>query len=108
MTIINTCYLLAWYFYTKLLSHLKTEIMNKGIRILVTVGACMAVGAALGMLFAPEEGVETRKKIIKRGRKLAGVVNDSIDEGKESLEEIKDVLSKQLNKVNRKLEEIKF
>jgi gas vesicle protein len=82
--------------------------MNKAVRLLTTIGACMAVGAALGLLFAPDEGVETRKKLMKRGRKLAGTVNDSIDEGKESLEEIKEVLSKQLTKVNRKLEEIKF
>lgn len=78
------------------------------MRVLVTVGACMAIGAAVGMLFAPDEGAETRKRLIKRGKKLAGTVNDSIDEGRESLEEIKDSLHKQLNKVNRKLEEIKF
>ncbi len=81
--------------------------MNKASKILLTVGVGMAVGAAIGILFAPDEGYETRRKIIKKGRKLAGVVNDSIDDGKESLSEIKDVLQKQLNKVSRKLEEIK-
>ena len=82
--------------------------MNTAVKLLVTVGAFLAVGAALGVLYAPEEGVETRKMLMKRGRKLAGVVSDSIDEGKDSLEEIKDVLQKQLNKVNRKIEEIKL
>lgn len=45
---------------------------------------------------------------MKKGKKLAGLVNDSIDEGRDSLEEIKGVLQKQLTKVNDRLEEIKF
>jgi len=81
--------------------------MNKTAKILAAIGAGVAVGAALGVLYAPEEGAETRKKIIRRSKKLVGTINDNIDEGKESLEEIKDVLQKQLQKVNRKLEEHK-
>lgn len=81
--------------------------MNKTAKVLMTIGASLAVGTAIGVLYAPEEGVETRRKIVKRSKKLIGTVNDSIDEGKESLEEIKDVLQKQLQKVNRKIEEHK-
>jgi len=44
---------------------------------------------------------------MKKSKKLVGVVNDSIDEGKESLEEIKEVLQKQISKVNRKIEEFR-
>ena len=77
--------------------------MNNTIKLLAAVGASIAIGAALGVLYAPEEGYETRKKIVKRSKKLAGMVGDSIDEGKESLEEIKDILQKQLNKVNDRL-----
>ncbi len=80
--------------------------MNNTIKLLAAVGASIAVGAALGVLYAPEEGYETRKKIVKRGKKLAGMVGDSIDEGKESLEEIKDILQKQLNKVNDRLAKV--
>jgi gas vesicle protein len=81
--------------------------MNKASKILLVLGASVAVGAALGVLYAPDEGSETRKKIVKRSKKLVGVVSDSIDDGKESLEEIKDVLQKQLTKVTRKIEEFK-
>ena len=45
---------------------------------------------------------------VKRAKKLAGTVSDGLEDGKESLEDIKDVLQKELTKVNRKLEEIKF
>jgi len=82
--------------------------MNNGFKVLLAIGASVAIGAAIGVLYAPDEGYETRKKMIKRGKKLVGAVNDSLDEGKESLEEIKDVLQKQLHKVNRKMEELKF
>lgn len=82
--------------------------MNNITKIMVAIGTGVAVGAALGVLYAPDEGSETRKKIIKRTKKLAGTVSDSIDDGRESLEEIKSVLQKELNKVNKKIEEIKF
>ncbi len=82
--------------------------MNNATKILLALGASVAIGAALGVLYAPEEGAETRKKIVKRAKKLAGTVSDSLEDGKESLEDIKDVLQKELTKVNRKLEEIKF
>jgi gas vesicle protein len=78
--------------------------MNNVTKVLLAIG----IGAALGILYAPEEGAETRKKILRRSKKLAGSVNDGIEGGKESLEEIKDVLQKQISRVNRKLEEIKF
>jgi len=81
--------------------------MNNKSKILIAIGASIAIGAALGVLFAPEDGIETRKKILKRSRKLVGTVNDGIDEGRESLEDIKSVLEKQLHKVNRKIQEIR-
>ncbi len=86
----------------------KPYVMNKTTRILLGIGACVAIGAALGVLIAPEEGAETRKKLMKRARKLSGTVSDGIDKGRESLEEIKSTLQKELSKVNRKIEEIKF
>ena len=82
--------------------------MNNATKILLAVGASVAVGAALGVLYAPDEGAEIRKRIVKRTKKLAGTVTDGLDQGKESLEEIKEVLQKELHKVNRKIEEIKF
>jgi len=82
--------------------------MNNATKVLLAIGASVAIGAALGVLYAPEEGIETRKKIMKRTKKLAGTVTDSMNEGRESLEEIKEVLQKELHKVNRKIEEIKF
>ncbi len=78
--------------------------MNRTAKILLTIGAGVAVGAALGILFAPDEGSETRKKLAKRSKRA---VDDGLEQGTDSLEEIKDILQRQLNKVTRKIEQIK-
>ena len=82
--------------------------MNKTTKALVAIGAGVAIGAALGILFAPEDGAETRKKLVKRAKKLSGTVTDSLDQGRDSLEQIKQTLQKELQKVNRKMEDIKL
>ena len=82
--------------------------MNRAAKILIGIGASVAIGVALGILYAPEEGMETRRKLAKRAKKLSATVTDSVDHGRASLEEIKDTLQKELYKVNRKIESIKF
>ena len=103
----DDCHSLAWFYNLFLYWLLKMNYMNSASKILLTIGASVAAGAILGMLYAPDEGIETRKKIMKRSKKLAGMVGDSIDDGKESLEEIRTVLQKQLNKVNENISRYK-
>ena len=74
--------------------------MNNATKTAIIVLASMAAGAALGVLFAPEEGAETRKKIVKRGQKVAGIIEESMHDGLESLEELKATLHQQLHKIN--------
>jgi gas vesicle protein len=42
-----------------------------------------AAGAVIGMLFAPEEGTETRKKIKKKTNNLASELIDALEKSKE-------------------------
>ena len=48
----------------------KTNIMDSG-KVLLGVLAGVAIGATLGILFAPDKGVNTRRKISKKGSDYA-------------------------------------
>ena len=60
--------------------------MNKSGKILVAVAAGIAAGAVLGILFAPDKGSETRKKLNKKGKKIADEVKEKFNGFKEELE----------------------
>ena len=49
--------------------------MSSG-KVLASVLAGAAAGAILGILFAPDKGTETRRKIAEKGTDLRDSVND--------------------------------
>lgn len=52
--------------------------MNTG-KVLLGVLAGAAVGASLGILFAPDKGSVTRKKIVQKGVDMKDAVKEKID-----------------------------
>jgi len=69
--------------------------MTKG-KALLGVLAGIAAGAALGVLFAPDKGVNTRKNIARKGEDLADAINDKIEEKFDELTDT--ILGKSKNK----------
>ncbi len=65
--------------------------MNSGKLLLGVLGG-VAAGALLGILFAPEKGSKTRKKISKKGE-------DYVDGFKEKFDELLHSMSEKFNKV---------
>jgi len=59
--------------------------------------AGMAAGAVLGVLFAPDKGTETRKKITKKGEDIAGSFEDLAESIEERIEKRFDELVSAVN-----------
>jgi len=76
--------------------------MNTSGKILAAVAAGIAAGAVLGILFAPDKGSETRRKINEQGKKIADDVKDKFRKGKEKFSDLKEDIEKT---VREKVEE---
>ncbi len=75
--------------------------MNNLSKIVIASAAGIAVGGALGLLFASETGIKTRKDISKKSKKILGKINDHV--GKERLIELKEEFEDQLEKINDRI-----
>lgn len=73
--------------------------MKNTSKVLIALGAGVAIGGVLGILFAPDKGVETRHKIAENGKKLKEKFGQKVKLGKEKMEE-------QLSRMNHKVEEM--
>ncbi len=76
--------------------------MNTSGKILVAVAAGIAAGAVLGILFAPDKGTETRRKINEKGKKIAEGIKVKFNKGKEKFNDLKEDIEQ---KVKEKMEE---
>lgn len=56
-------------------------------KAILGVMAGIAAGAVLGILFAPDKGVYTRKKIVRKGEDLVDELGDTMERKYEALEE---------------------
>ena len=63
--------------------------MNDTTKMLVAFAGAL-VGAAVGILFAPDKGSETRKRIGEEGKRLAESMKDKFMTGKEKFNNLKE------------------
>lgn len=63
--------------------------MNDGTKVLAALLAGLAAGAALGILFAPEKGMDTRDKLNDAFRNLSDSIKDRAAEEIEHLASLK-------------------
>lgn len=70
------------------------------------MAAGLAIGGLLGVLFAPDKGSATRKKINDKGRKLKDTVNDAVNSAKEKLTSLKDEITEAVSCVDLDADEV--
>jgi len=84
-------YLHAAIFY----KNLKNTIMSTVKKLVIG----MAVGAALGVLFAPAKGSKTRRRLARKGRHIKESWNDFKDNITGAIENIRDEIDDLADKV---------
>ena len=91
-------------------SSFKNLIMSSG-KVLLGVLAGLAAGALLGVLFAPEKGSATRKKISKTGEDYADSLkekfNEFLENASEKFEEVKEEVTDAAEQNKAKSEKVK-
>ena len=84
--------------------------MNVG-KIAAGILVAAAAGAVLGVLFAPDKGSETRKKISKKGSDLKDMfkskMNDLVDDMADQYDELKAEGNKAINSGKEKANALK-
>ena len=64
--------------------------MNNTSKILIALVAVATAGAIVGILFAPDKGSKTRRKIKEQGRKVVDDVQYNFRKGKEKFNKLKE------------------
>ena len=76
--------------------------MNDNSKVLIGLLAGLAAGAALGLLFAPDKGTDTRDRLAQSLKDLSDSIRDKAADEINNLANLKDkVVSSVKNKVNQ-------
>jgi gas vesicle protein len=77
--------------------------MKPGMKALAALGAGLAVGAAAGILLAPNKGTETRRIIRKKGQRMADRLQRKVRDGERFVVGVKEDIQDTLNGIGKKI-----
>ena len=75
--------------------------MGKTSKILCAFVTGAAVGTALGILFAPEKGEKTRKKLQDEGVKMMENLEENLRKGKEKLDQLRQDIERKIHETKQ-------
>jgi gas vesicle protein len=73
------------------------------MKALAALGAGLAVGAAAGILLAPNKGTETRRIIRKKGQRMADRLQRKVRDGERFVVGVKEDIHDTLNGISKKI-----
>ena len=79
--------------------------MKKATKVVTVLGAAAALGALFGILYAPDKGTRTRKKIARKYKHISDTVEDTINERRDQLTELKEDIEEQLERIQSKMKQ---
>jgi len=79
--------------------------MEKG-KVLLGTLAGIAIGAAIGVLLAPDKGSETRKKITRKGNEYKDGLKNKYDGLKDKYNDLVDGVTNKLESLNERGQEV--
>ena len=80
--------------------------MNTTTKVIVGISIAAAAGAAIGMLMAPEKGVDLQKKIKEGASDLLSNFSNLVNTGKELISEFKSTAQRNVTDLTSELIEI--
>lgn len=80
--------------------------MKTNSKILMAIGAGLAIGGVLGVLFAPESGADIRKKISGKGKQLADDVKNQFVQVKDRFQHVNKAVKDKMEKMTERAEEL--
>lgn len=75
----------------------------KTSRVVMGVLAGAAVGALIGVLFAPDKGTNTRKKIARKGEDIVDDVKDRLDHLKQQANTVVDRFAEKIHSAKEEM-----
>ena len=79
--------------------------MKNNSKVLIALASGIAVGGMLGLLFAPNKGSKTRKKIADAEKTLSNSIKETFNRGKDKFSDLKDGMKEKIEALNEKVKE---
>ena len=64
--------------------------MNKTTKVITALGVTAAIGALLGVLYAPDKGKRTRRKLAREYGRLLYTMDDKLDNSRDQIDRLQE------------------